>query len=367
MGGEFEGEVALARAQRRLPEGLFRALGREGLFRAAHRSGEDLAEVAAALEGLLYGVKDCGVASSVIIHHCVCHLVGRYAVDATRISYASLLSGGQCPSAVAMTEPQGGSAAFEPRTRLVETPDGLVLQGEKWHITNAPVAGILVVFAKDERVGGLSAVLVDSDWAGVERCALQPSGMRSAPVGRLVFRDVRVPRDHLLGEAGGGVAIFNETTTREKILVAAATVGLFGRVLDDMMSYAQERTSGGKPIGHFQYVRARLTDVKVGLEATRGLTRAALGKYLSNEDASVEASIAKMYAADYGISAATHAMKLFGSHGFEESGLSDLMLGSIGASLGGGTEEAQRELIYKGLYVEHRRAHRNPSGGAVTP
>jgi alkylation response protein AidB-like acyl-CoA dehydrogenase len=360
LGRELEEVLARARRQRVATAQPFRALSDTGLFTGVFGPGERLTESAAAIEGLLYGARDGGLASAVIIHHCACSIVARFGSAALVERFVARCVQGPC--SVAMTEPRGGTAAFEPATRLRETPGGLRLQGEKWHITSAPLAPAYVIFAFDERAGGVSAVLVERDAPGVAVDALQPSGMRSAAVGRLRL-DTVVPADAVLGSPGDGVRVFQDATEREKVLVAFATTGIVERLLDDALAYVHQRHSGGAPLASHQYVRGRITELKVGLEATRGLAHAALHRLVAGEDAGVEAAVAKLFAAETGIAAGLHAMKLLGSHGYEDGGLSDVLLSAVGASLGGGSEEAQREIIYKGLYLRHRR--RGPGAGTT--
>lgn len=348
VGGRFESIVSDARLRREAPATLWADPALLALFGGAVTGSTSMADSAAAFEALLYAVGDCGVATSTIIHHCVCSIVGEYAPPALRERFlANMLS---TPCSVAMTEPHGGSAAFDMRTRLEVTPRGLLLVGEKWHITNAPTASAYVVFAHDTRYDAPSAVFVDRTLPGVQCDPLQPSGMRSASIGRLRF-EAPIDPACVLGQGGDGVTIFQSATVREKVLIAFAVSGLMGRVLDDMMAYVQTRG-----LGQHQYVRGRITSMKIGLEATRGLGRAALDRLVRGEEASLEAAIAKLHAAEFAIEASLHAMKLMGSHGYADGGLADLLLGSVGASLGGGSEEAQREIIYKQLLIRHRRA-----------
>lgn len=358
IGKELENELVRARHRREPSAAPFRVLSSTDLFSAA-LAGDDFAASAAAVEGLLHGARDAGLASAVIIHHGVCSIVGRFGSPALAERFRR--DGLVGPCSVAMTEAHGGSAAFEMTTRLVRDGAMLRLQGEKWHITNAPLAPALVVFARDEEVGRPSAVLVDRRAEGVAVEPLSPCGMRSAAVGRIRF-DTAVREDAIVGARGEGVTIFQEATVREKILLAFATAGIVERVLDDMLDFAHTRAPAGAPLASFQYVRRRITEAHIRLEAARGLSHLALARWLQGEECGVESSTAKLYAAETGLEIGVHAMKLFGSHGFEDGGLSDIVLGAIGASLGGGSEEAQREIIYKGLYLRKRRRAQGSGG-----
>ena len=101
--------------------------------------------------------------------------------------------------------------------------------------------------------------------------------------------------------------------------------------------------------------------MKIGIETSRGVAQAALRRYMKGEEAGLEASIAKVHASRIAIANALDMIQIFGSHGFSESDLSDFLLSGVGASIGGGTEEMQREMIYQSMYLAYRRTSWEPS------
>lgn len=370
LGRDFEQAAADGRKTRRLAARLWATLAREGLFTNCpwHGDQDGLGYAAAAIEGLTCGIRDSGTGISLIIHIGLgLPIIQRFARAEVRSRYIELLEGGETTCSLAMTEPSGGSEAFNLDTTVSPVEGGYRLNGEKWHITNMPVAGVIVTFARDTETNRPVALLVDPAWKGVERSApFKPSGLRSSPLGGVHFREVFIPDSHLLGEVGDGIRIFNLAALRERIMIPFAAVGLLDRLIRDGFAYAQDRVVFNQPIAGNQYVRKRLTDMQIAAETTRGVAHMALRKHLAGEDASMEASVAKVHACQAGISSALHVMQIFGSHGYREGLFDDILLSGVGAAIGGGTEEMQREMIYQSMYLRYRRG-KSPSGIAAGP
>lgn len=358
LGRSHQVAAQQGREARRLPEGLWEHLAKAGLFATYLREGrnEGMAYAAAAIEGLSSGLLDAGTGISLVSHLGLClWTVSRYARPPLRERYLEPLSSGRALAAFATAEPHGGSDAQKLTARLTRSPAGFVLNGEKWSITNAPVASLIITTGREIATQHPISVLVDPAWPGVERQTLRPAGIKSSPTGRILFTDVEIPESHILGKVGEGIQILFDAFTRERVLAPFVFIGLMDRLTHEAFAYAQTRVVFDQPIGDFQYVRKRLTDMKIDLETTRAMAHLALGRYLSGEESGLEVSLAKMYSAAKATDAFTNAVKIFGSHRLEEGDLDELVMASLAGSIAGGTEEMHREVIYQSMYRQYRR------------
>jgi alkylation response protein AidB-like acyl-CoA dehydrogenase len=361
IGLAFEKAADEARGVRMLPASLWEQLAALGLFRhGLPGDGRDgIAHLAAALEGLSYGLRDAGPGSSVISSLGLsAFLISRFGTPEARARYLEGIRAGRLLAATAVTEPQGGSDARGLRTSFVPGPDGSYrLDGEKWSITNTPVADLVIVFARAAGSHQPAAFIVEAEQPGVDRSgALRPAGLGTSPTGRLLLGGVVVPATHLLGEVGEAITYLNQAFLRERLLLPFLSTGLMERILDESMAHAHQREVSGKPLGEWQYAQRRLTDMKVALEVTRSLAHRALQTYLAGRDAHVEASIAKFHGANLATELVQHAIKLQGSYGVQEGKLDHLLMTAMCGTIGGGTEEVQRNTIYFDLYREYRKS-----------
>jgi acyl-CoA dehydrogenase len=229
-----------------------------------------------------------------------------------------------------------------------------VLNGSKMWITNGGIADVTVVFATfapEERHHGVVAVVVEKGAEGLSHQKIHGKlGQRAAHTAELVFDGVRVPRANILGEPGDGFRIAMRTLDRTRVPVAAGSVGVARRALDEASAYAAERRAFGKPIFDFQAIQFKLADMKIGIETARLQTWHAawlVDAGLPHTDAS---AIAKTYASDMAFAAANEAVHVHGGYGYVDEYpvaklLRDVKLNQIYE----GTNEIQRVVIARGL------------------
>lgn len=359
LGEEYRSAAVQGREERHLPLGLWEALAKHELFISSlpHHGNDGIDFAAAALEGLIAGLRDGGTAISLVSQLGMCApTIYKYAQPEIKDHYLKQLSLGKVLPAFATTEPQGGSDPKSFTTEITATPSGYRLNGVKWSITNAPIAAMAIVLALETESRLPVSVLVDCSWPGVDQSqVLKPPGLRSSPTGKIIFKDVEVPRNHILGDLGTGYRIMNEALLRERLLFPFAHLGGMGTLLKETFSYSMNRIVFKKPIGEFQYIRKRVTDMQIGLETARCMAHQALTKFLSGKDASMESSIGKLYSANVAIEIVTNAIKIFGSQRFQEGDLDEVLMSCMASSLAGGTEEMHREVIFQNLYRGYRR------------
>ncbi len=363
IGSEYRQDAIDAWQIRSLPQDLWKKLAEEGLFSIATNQGfgypQGIALLSTALESLSYGMLDGGIAISLISHIGLCiSSIDRYASDYIKNKYLNVLTNGQEIAAFAITEPHGGSDALQTRTELTPKDDETyILSGEKWHITNAPVASVIITFARETSTNQFVAVLVDANWTGVEVSKpLKPAGLRGSPVASITFRQVSVPKIHLLGKDTEGSNILRNAFILERILSPFPMIGIVHNLIDKVFSYSRSRKVFGHPIGNNQHIQRRITDMKIGLDTLVALANSTLQKFSDKQDVSLEASLVKMYAAHILTETATNAVQIYGSYGLQEGiGFTEALLDGIAATIAGGTEEIHRSVIYEQMLRQYRR------------
>lgn len=318
--------------------------------------GIDPLSTAIALEALGYGCRDAGLVFSLCAHLLSCVVpIWKLGSDAQRQRHLPDLCSGRRIAVNAMTEPGSGSDAFALATRAVPDGDGFRLRGTKTFSTNGPIGDLFLVFAATDPEkgfhGGVTAFLVERGTPGVEAGpALAKLGLRSSPFGELVLDDARVGADAVLGQVGGGGALFTLSMDWERTCLFASHVGQIERLLEQMVAHARTRKQFGRAIGANQAVSHRIADVKVRLEAARLLVYRAAWRLDRSKAVSLDAAIAKLFASESLVEAALAAVQVHGGYGFVagtevERALRD----SLGSTLYSGTSEMQRNIIARWL------------------
>ena len=254
----------------------------------------------------------------------------------------------------ALSEPNNGSDAAAMRTRATLDGDEWVLSGTKMWITNGGLAEFAVVFATVDpslRTKGVVAVVVPWGTPGFSANKIHHKlGQRAAHTAELVFEDVRVPRENMLGEVGDGFKIAMKTLNKTRIPVAAGSVGIIRRALEESVKYARTREAFGKPIGDFQLVQKKIAEMYMGLETSRLITHKAAWLVDRGLPHASEAALAKAYASEAAMNAANEAIQVFGGYGYVgeypvEKLLRDAKLNMIYE----GTNEIQRVVMAREL------------------
>lgn len=257
-------------------------------------------------------------------------------------------------AAFALSEADNGSDAAAMGTRATVTGDSIVLSGSKMWITNGGLADLTVVFATtDPALGtkGTVAVVVPKDAPGFSHAKLHGKlGQRASYTAELTFDSVEVPLDHLLGGVGDGFKIAMQTLDRTRIPVAAGSVGIARRALDESLAYAAERQAFGRPISAFQSIQFKLADMKISVETARLMTWHAAWLVDQGLPHAQASAIAKVYASDIAFDAANEAIQVHGGYGYMneypvEKLLRDVKLNQIYE----GTNEIQRVVIARSL------------------
>ena len=319
-------------------------------------SAVDPLTCAIALEALGYGCRDGGLVFSLCAHLLSCVVpLWQHGNEEQKRRYLPGLCNGELVGVHAITEPGSGSDAFALRTRAEPDGDGFRLNGTKTFISNGPVADVVIVFALTDPQkgyhGGVTAFLVERGTTGFSAGRkFDKLGLRSSPIGELVFTDVYVPREAILGGIGGGSKVFGVAMDWERICLFASHVGAMERLLETAISYARTRSQFKQPIGKFQAVGHRIADMKVQLEAARLLVYQAAWRLEHTRNASMDAAIAKLFVSESLVQSALATVQVHGGYGFmTEYEVERALRDAIGSTLYSGTSEMQRNIIARWL------------------
>ena len=243
-----------------------------------------------------------------------------YGTEEQKRKYLAPLARGEKIGAFGLTEPNAGSDAGGTETTAVLKGDHYILNGGKIFITNAPKADTYVVFAvttPDIGTRGISAFIVEKDFPGFDfGDHYDKMGIRSSSTAELIFNNVPVPRENLLGKEGEGFKIAMATLDGGRIGIASQALGIAQGAYDSAVEYAKERVQFGKPIGFQQSISFKLADMATKLRCARMLIYSAAELKEHHEPYGMESAMAKMYASDIALEVTNDALQIYGGAGF---------------------------------------------------
>ena len=243
-----------------------------------------------------------------------------YGTEEQKRTYLVPLAKGEKIGAFGLTEPNAGSDAGGTETTAVLKGDHYVLNGGKIFITNAPKADTYVVFAvttPDIGTRGISAFIVEKGWKGFYfGDHYDKMGIRSSSTAELIFDNVEVPRENLLGKEGDGFKIAMSTLDGGRIGIAAQALGIAQGAYDAAVAYSKERIQFGKPIGFQQAISFKIADMATKLRCARFLVYSAAELKEAHAPYGMESAMAKMYASDIALEVTNDALQIHGGAGF---------------------------------------------------
>ena len=243
-----------------------------------------------------------------------------YGTEEQKRKYLVPLAKGEKIGAFGLTEPNAGSDAGGTETTALDKGDYYLLNGGKIFITNAPKADTYVVFAvttPDIGTRGISAFIVEKGWKGFEfGDHYDKMGIRSSSTAELIFNDVKVPKENLLGKEGEGFKIAMSTLDGGRIGIAAQALGIAQGAFEHALAYAKERIQFGRPIAAQQGVSFKLADMATKLRCARFLIYSAAELKEQHAPYGMESAMAKMYASDIALEVTNDALQIHGGSGF---------------------------------------------------
>ncbi|MEY8801175.1 isovaleryl-CoA dehydrogenase [Leisingera sp. XS_AS12] len=271
-----------------------------------------------------------------------------------KAKYLPRLISGEHVGALAMSEAGAGSDVVSMSLRAEKRNDRFVLNGNKYWITNGPDADTLVVYAKtDPEAGskGITAFLIEKEMKGFSTSKhFDKLGMRGSNTAELVFEDVEVPFENILGEEGKGVRVLMSGLDYERVVLAGIGTGIMAACMDEMMPYMKERKQFGQPIGNFQLMQAKIADMYTAMNTARAYVYEVAKACDKGTVTRQDAAACCLYSSEVAMTQAHQAVQAFGGAGY----LSDNPVGRIFRDaklmeIGAGTSEIRRMLIGREL------------------
>jgi len=313
--------------------------------------GRDLLSTILAMEALGRGSRDNGLVFSINAHMWACEMpILAYGSEEQKKAWLPRLVSGAAVGAHAITEPNAGSDVFSLTAKAERVDVGYRINGAKTFSTNAPVADLAVAFAYLERDGkskALTAFLVPRGTKGVTFSQpIHKMGLRTSPMGEVVFDDCVLPESARLGPEGAGAAVFNSAMEWERACIFAAHLGSMERLLDDCVKYARERRQFGQPIAKFESVANKIADMKVDIEAARWLLYRVGWMKQQGKSSAMESAIAKLFVSEAHVRQSLAALQLHGGYGYmREYPIEREVRDALSGTLYSGTSEMQRKII----------------------
>jgi len=286
-----------------------------------------------------------------------CEILRLFASEELKQKYLPQMAAGERIGAYCITEPDAGTDVASLKTTAVADGDSWVLNGTKTFVTNGALAGVFIVFAKtdlDAGHRGISCFLVPSEAEGLMiGKAERKCGMKASDTREVSFSDVRIPKDHLVGEVGKGFRLAVTILNSGRVGVAFQSIGIAQAALNEAIKYSKERKQFNQPICNFQAIQFKLADMAMRIDAGRLLAYRAANMKDAGEPCHREASMAKLFCSETANFVANEAVQIHGGYGYiKEYAVERYFRDARVTELYEGTSEAQRMVISKDLLRE---------------
>ncbi len=268
--------------------------------------------------------------------------------------YLPGLVSGRHVGALAMSEASSGSDVVSMKLHAAKRNDHYRLNGTKYWITNGPDAHTLVVYAKTDPEGGskgITAFLIEKTMAGFSTSPhFDKLGMRGSNTAELIFEDVEVPFENVLGEEGRGVQVLMSGLDYERVVLAGIGLGIMAACLDEIMPYLAERKQFGKPIGSFQLMQGKIADMYTAMNSARAYVYEVAKACDRGEVTRQDAAACCLYASEQAMVQAHQAVQAMGGAGFlNDAPVARIFRDAKLMEIGAGTSEIRRMLVGREL------------------
>jgi alkylation response protein AidB-like acyl-CoA dehydrogenase len=235
--------------------------------------------------------------------------------------YGPLIASGKVIAAYGLTEPGAGSDSAAMTTKAHRKGDTYNINGSKCFISNGPIADVVTLFAMTDSskgVKGISAFIVEKGYKGFSVAKWESKmGIKGSPTGEIVFVDMEVPAENLIGEEGKGFVYAMKTLDTSRPVIAAQAIGLAQGALDQAVAYGKERVQFGRPISAFQGISWMLADMASQIEAARALTYQAADMITAQDPRRTYMSAcSKLIASEVAMRVTTDALQIAGGYGY---------------------------------------------------
>jgi alkylation response protein AidB-like acyl-CoA dehydrogenase len=304
-------------------------------------------------------IVDASVAVTISVHNSLpTQMILRWGTDEQRERFLRPMARGEMLGAFALSEPEAGSDAASLTCQAVRDGDDWVLNGTKAWVSSGTRSDVILAMARTDspadRRGarGISAFIVTADLPGFRVGKKEDKmGLRASPTVQLVFEDMRVPGDRLLGHVGNGFVYAMQSLDNGRMGIAAQAIGIAEAALRHAAAYAAERRQFGKPIKEFQAIQFKLADMATRVASSRALLHLAATAKDRGEEITQFSSMAKLLASETAMWVTTQALQIFGGYGYvKEYPVERLFRDAKVTQIYEGTSEIQRIVIARELY-----------------
>lgn len=286
----------------------------------------------------------------------VAHYIVAYGTEEQKQRWLPKMATGELVSALAMTEPSGGSDVQNLKTRAIKDGNAYRLTGQKTFITNGQHANLIVVAAKtdpNERAKGTSLIVVETDGAeGFERGRnLDKIGLKAADTSELFFDNVEIPPENILGgQEGQGFAQMMKQLPQERLIIGCGAVGAMQGAVERTIAYCNEREAFGGPIIQFQNTRFKLAECATNLAVSRAFLDECIRDHMRGDLSVEKAAMCKYWLTDMQNKVIDECVQLHGGYGFmQEYDVAEMWADARVQRIYGGTNEIMKELISRSL------------------
>jgi acyl-CoA dehydrogenase len=288
-----------------------------------------------------------GISASLMSHSIGAPPIARAGRPEVKAKVLPEILSGRKISALAITEPSGGSDVAALRTKARRDGDHYVVSGEKTFITSGMRADYLTVAVRTGGAGasGVSLLLIEGDTPGLSRTKLDKMGWWASDTATLHFDECRVPAENLIGEEGQGFKLIMQNFNSERMGMAASCTAFARVCLDDAIAYAKERQTFGKPLSQHQVIRHKLVDMAQRVAASQAMLDMLAWRLEQGDDPVAEICMMKNQATQTMAFCASEAVQIFGGAGFMRGIRVERIYREVKVNaIGGGTEEIMKDL-----------------------
>lgn len=337
------------------PRELYKSAGDAGILgpgydEAVGGGGGDITHMIVAAEETLFTGTSVGTVIGLGSHSIALPPIVKHGTDTQRARFVAPTLAGELVSALAITEPGGGSDVASLRTKAVRDGDHYVVNGSKTFITSGTRADFVVAAVRTggPQHGGISLLIIERGEGLHVSKKLKKTGWWASDTAELHFDDCRVPVENLVGPENAGFIAIMTNFTQERLLIAAQCVAIATLALSESTRYVKDREAFGRPIGAFQVIRHKLADMSTQLAAAKALTGELAIRYARGEQDPALAAQAKNAATDMCSFVCDQAVQIHGGYGYmRESVVERLYRDARLYPIGGGTREIMNEIICK--------------------
>ncbi|NBI07313.1 acyl-CoA dehydrogenase [Senegalia massiliensis] len=312
-------------------------------------AGGDEVAYAIAVEELS---KKCGTTGVILSAHTSLGAwpIYKYGTEEQKQKYLKPLAEGKSIGAFGLTEPNAGTDAAGQQTVAKLEGDHYILNGSKVFITNGGQADVYIIMAMTDKLKGtrgISAFIVEADYEGFKIGKKEDKlGIRASATTELIFQNVKVPKENLLGSEGKGFKIAMSTLDGGRIGIAAQALGIAQGAMDEAVKYVKEREQFGRPIAKFQGLQWMIAEMETKINAARLLVYNAADKKAKGLSYGKEAAMAKLYASEVAMEVTTKAVQLHGGYGYtKDYPVERMMRDAKITEIYEGTSEVQKMVI----------------------